>query len=87
MGRCASVGCLALAAAVTLAGCGSQGAQSPSRPSSGTLYVETQHGKISAIDVSSGEMETREIPELGLGDPPFFLVYTGDRLGRSESTT
>lgn len=80
MGRGASVGCLALVAAVTFAGCGSQGAESPSRPPGGTLYVETQHGKISAIDVSSGEMETREMPRLGLGDPPFFLVYTGDRL-------
>lgn len=62
------------------AGCGGGGERSRSHPQDGKLFLETQHGTISTVDVSSGEMETQAVPELGLGDPPFFLVYTGGRL-------
>src|SRR5690349_23164734 len=82
----------ALLASLALGGCAaSVPAAAPEGPS-GTLYLAGREpGTLTRVDTASGAVTTRSgVRQMGGGDPPYMLQFTGGRLvtfalGRSSS--
>jgi len=77
--------------AMAFAGCGEAAAEPPVAPS-GTLYLAGREpGTLITVDTTASSVTTRtEVRELGGGDPPHMVHFTGGRLvtfalGRSTS--
>lgn len=83
---------LALAALV-LTGCGeaTRLADAPAPTPTGTLYLAGREpGTLTRVDVGKGTAVAHRVPQLGGGDPPYMIAFTGGRvvvfrLGRTSS--
>jgi hypothetical protein len=71
---------LAVAAAAAVAGCSAADLVPPPRPS-GTLYLAGRDpGTLITVDVAAQTATKRHLPQLGPGDPPFMVAFTGGRV-------
>ena len=78
-------------AAVVIAGCGTQPRPVAETGPSGTLYLAGREpGTLIRVDAAAGTATTHRVPQLGGGDPPYMVAFTGGRvvvfaLGRTSS--
>lgn len=83
----------AIALCLLLAACGGSRAQPPAPESgpTGRLYLAGRDpGTMTLVDVAAGRAERRRVRELGPGDPPYMVAFTGGRvvvfaLGRTST--
>jgi hypothetical protein len=68
--------------AVLLAGCGTAAPVARQAPApSGHLYLAGREpGTLTVVDAAAGTATTSQLRQLGGGDPPYFLAFTGGRL-------
>jgi len=71
-----------LVLALLLAGCGTAAPAAQQAPApSGHLYLAGREpGTLTVVDAAAGTAQTHRLNELGGGDPPYFLAFTGGRL-------